>query len=618
MPLGPPPDTPFYEGDLVSAQAGKTTPVALFGHDYIIDTVKYKRQFVESQRIAQDVSATPGESTLNPEGIWVRSGTDWRFGAGQPRYDGDDVNRSRFERSFGVDVWTQGQVSLLHQTANLLSSATEVTRLLVGPSDQLVVCYVDGTVKVVVSGTPSSVTSLGAGVTQIFDATCDDTTVWLATTDGVWSFPFSTLVATRYDNNTAALAGGPDVQGILLANGRLVCGVGNLLVELQATVPVTVFTHSSSAFRWTVFAEHPQAIYAGGSLGSRCEIFRIGISSTGSLSPPVQALFLPGGEIVQAMVHYVGVMLMVTTRGVRLATVDQDGTLTYGRAIETGSTSEAIYAKGDYVYFAWKDSDRGSITPQTASGVGRLSPQRFGDVEGRVPAYAADLSAPYSARITAVAEHQGKIVFAVLGQGVFQEDTTKLMASGYVETGLIDMDIPYTFQPVDVRISSLYLLGSIDVLYTLWEGTEDDLAVYNTEGNLDSDLMAFPALSARGVTLRFELNRKSDTEGPTMISWLLRVTAQPERVEQILLPIILKEEVSFDDNKPSVKFDPLAEHQRLRSLCLSGQVVTYQEGPTAYRVKVENVIVEPEGWVNDRFRFFNGLVYVQMRVMGDG
>ena len=91
----------------------ESLPVELNGVSYLIDTEQYRRTTVPVARQQRDNSKEPGENTLDTTGAWVRSQTDWSYGAGQLYLDKEDSDRRRFYSSHGVDVWTKGQISLL-------------------------------------------------------------------------------------------------------------------------------------------------------------------------------------------------------------------------------------------------------------------------------------------------------------------------------------------------------------------------------------------------------------------------------------------------------------------------------------------------------------------------
>ncbi|WP_445779275.1 hypothetical protein, partial [Shewanella sp.] len=100
-------------------------PVAINGRPYMLDmkSNNFGRQFDARVRDSVDQSAEPGESAINPQGLWRRSQSSWHYGAGQTYSDTADAEAYRFRASKGVNVWNRGEITLLPATTNAYSSA---------------------------------------------------------------------------------------------------------------------------------------------------------------------------------------------------------------------------------------------------------------------------------------------------------------------------------------------------------------------------------------------------------------------------------------------------------------------------------------------------------------
>lgn len=128
-------------------------PCAIDGHPYLCEA-DYERQTVQVIRQQADTSTEVGEQSLTPLGLWRRSQESWHHGAGQDFLDGRQgdtpTDPHRFRSSKGVDIWTRGQVSLLHPTIKVFATTNENLYLAVAhtpPSlgDLFVVFVADGT-----------------------------------------------------------------------------------------------------------------------------------------------------------------------------------------------------------------------------------------------------------------------------------------------------------------------------------------------------------------------------------------------------------------------------------------------------------------------------------------
>jgi hypothetical protein len=113
----------------------------------ISDARPYIRQTAPFRKEQSDIGAEPGEQSLT--GWWLRSQSSFHNGTGIKFYDpsaGETVNY-RFADSDNVDVWTKGQVTLLKETTNTVS--TGIYKLISG---------VSGTTDVAISYIPGSTT----------------------------------------------------------------------------------------------------------------------------------------------------------------------------------------------------------------------------------------------------------------------------------------------------------------------------------------------------------------------------------------------------------------------------------------------------------------------------
>ena len=120
-------------------------PVAIGGVQYLVEVEQYSRSTIPALREQRDNGTEPGENTLDATGVWVRSQTDWSFGAGQRRYDAADSDRRRFRSSSGVNVWEKGELSLLLEAEVKYTGTTsaKVHRISDGTTEYLYVS--DGT-----------------------------------------------------------------------------------------------------------------------------------------------------------------------------------------------------------------------------------------------------------------------------------------------------------------------------------------------------------------------------------------------------------------------------------------------------------------------------------------
>lgn len=400
------------------------------------ETADFRRQRVDSQR---DV----GEQSLD-SGYWIRSQSSWHYGAGLTSAEPLEVNdaeaRFRFASSGGVDPWTPGQLSLLHDTERVIEDAGAGpvligvdTGVLYGQGTDLTYQPSSGTSSAVTWGGSASITSLTSNGSQYF--ACDNDKIYKGTLpNGAGS--------AIYELSAAGLVRWVK-QRLMVATGAAIHEVTDLSpAGAPAVLPAALYTHPVSGWVWTDFAEGPASIYASGYAGDTSSIFNIGVTASTTaveLDQPVVVAELPRGETVKSLYSYIGSFLIVgTSKGVRVAAIQSDGSLSMGPLIVeiAGGSSDAV-AVDRYVYVTGAaDADAGNRVKR--AGLYRIDLGQPLDSGQLRYAYAADLVAPAgtSGSATQVTLAGGKVWFAVDGAGLYREKAT-FVSEGWLESGRI-------------------------------------------------------------------------------------------------------------------------------------------------------------------------------------
>jgi hypothetical protein len=100
---------------------------------------------------------------------------------------------------------------------------------------------------------------------------------------------------------------------------------------------VLTYTHPSTSFVFSSITESGTAIYIAGYEGIKSSIFRFSLdATTGSmptLTSAITAAEMPVGEVINKIYEYLGYMMIGTNKGIRVAEIKADGSLTYGPLI---------------------------------------------------------------------------------------------------------------------------------------------------------------------------------------------------------------------------------------------------------------------------------------------
>jgi hypothetical protein len=586
----------FYTGSATSDLVPSVFPVAINGRPYLIDSRsgKFSRQLDQRVRDSQDTSTAPGESAINPQGLWRRGQNSWHLGAGQFYADDAAAQDYRFYKSKGISPWTKGQLSLLNGTKRALESAnTNLFLVAVRSSGGTNYLYVaDGnTLKYttdpfassptwtsVTTGAPAGVaiTALGTNGVNVY--------IGYTSNDIYYTTPGSASVSFFYP--TGGSGTGKTYVGFDYAKGWGIASVNNALyvIGIQSGSHVVHYTHPDTTFRWVGAAGGPNAAYAAGHAGVKSIIYKMTLKADATgLDQPIAALELPLGEVVYSIHGYLGFIILGTDKGVRFCTTDSNNNLVAGPLIPTSGAVRDFVADDKYVWFGWSNYDG------ISSGLGRMDLSTF--TSTNAPAFATDLmygsvASTVTANVASVTEFNEKRVFSISGVGVIVEDTANLVTSGTVEVGNYRWGIPdRKFAPrFDVRMQPL--VGSVSVSVSADTGSYDSIGTHSDQGDTEHTFLASEAKLIEAA-YKITLTRQTATTGPVLNRWMVRAYAAPARSRLISVPVLIHNKLNVHGS--DYFFDVEFERDFLEDLALNPKIITYQERGDVFTVIVEDV-----------------------------
>jgi len=602
------PATGFYTGTGATQLVPDVFPIAINGRPYLVDLKanQFTRQFDARVRDSVDQSTEPGESALNPQGLWRRSQSSWHYGAGQQYSDTADAEAFRFYTSKGVDVWTRGRLSLLKDTTKVYSTsgtnlyATTAGDRLYGTDGQNVKYTTDFTSVTTVTGTAASnlvsITSDGYNVFYSYaNGDIDQTNAGISTSSAYITGIEAGKLA--FVKNRLMVAGqGADkhkIWNITTAPGS------------TANNPGTLMTHRNTNFTWVGFAAGQTHIYAAGHSGNVSLVYKIEIKDDATaLSAPIVAAELPQGEIVQNIYGYLGFIVIGTNTGFRFCSADDAGNLVVGPLISIGGAVGAFAGIGRYIYFSWTNFD------STSTGIGRMDISVF--ISPNQPAYASDLMATAQGTVLDIHEFNDAPLFTVSGQGVFTPHATNLVTSGYLRSGIYRWGVPDAKFIPKLDIRCLPLAGSVTLSVASDGGAFHDFSTLSTVGVKER---TFDGLEDKvfEAEVKVTLARAAGaTTGPTLTRWMARAYAAPLRSQIFSVPLIMHHKLSVNGREYWQDVD--RELGYLRDLVENPRVVIYQENEETFAVVVENVQMQIGQLTNaHRANDFEGTAVVVMR-----
>lgn len=572
----------------------------------ISDARPYIRQTAPFRKEQFDNQTEPGEQSLT--GWWIRSQQSFHGGDGITFYDpaqtaSNSPDHYRFADSKGVNVWTQGEVTLLNSVSEGHNTTGEIKSN--GRPDQQIrsikwnntsgVLVMDeyDVDKIASDGTVTHFIDYNSGTDSPVYAITDDgvDAYWItntATKKTVYKKPLTGTSASTADVTKMFDEIGAVSNGVMeYVKERIVLCADNKVYEFAPSavaMPTAVYTHPSSTHVYTSIAASGPAIYVAGYNGIQSTIIKFTLSTAGvmpTLTSAITAAELPVGEIVHKIHYYLGYMMIGTNKGIRVAQVsDQDGSLNYGPLIVETSQPCYDFASRDHYVWCATGVDGAPGTIRIDLGL-QIEPLRF--------AYANDL---YYAGVSghqttgcAFANGTDQLMFCTTATSsavgyVYYENESQLMTSGYIQTGYIRYNTlePKNFKRLIARGD--YTYGSMMLETVAADGTEYDVVAYDVTVPPVEVTTSNPQNAQEYLAYKFVLYRDATdaTKGPVMEGYQAKATIATPRQRVMRFPVYCYD-VETDRYNVQVGYEGRAFDRitQLESVEESGDVITWQD-----------------------------------------
>jgi hypothetical protein len=613
------------------------------------DQNPYQRETAPYRKEQFDNSREPGEQSLT--GWWIRSQSSFHGGAGIKFYDpsaGESIGYRYFD-SQGVNPWVKGQVTLLKDTTNVHATTGAVigtdhqhpnqhVRSIQWSSINGVLVHDEFHVdKIAADGTVTPFVEYTSGTDEKVYAICDD---------GVFAYWVTNKVAgganklhmykkALTDNTTTIPAPVITATGVVIeyaamefVKDRIILCVNNSVYELSTastTLPSAIYTNPNTNYHYTSVAASGPAIYTAGHSGIYSTIQKYTLGTNGAMPVLTQAVVaaeFPPGEIVEKVYYYLGYMLIGTSKGLRVANVnDQDGSLAYGPLLF--ESTQPVYDVACADRFAWATTGVGSNAGLTRVDLGQLiegEPLRF--------AYANDIiGIQTGTRFTTGVSFIGttnRLAFASAHQttngAVYLELASTLTTSGYLQTGAIRYG---TLEPKNfklIRARGEFTNGAMDIQTVEESGDINNVISYNVSVGTPEAATTQPEESQEFLSYRFTLSRSaSDTsKGPVFKGFQAKALPATKRQRLIQFPVWCFD-VEKDRYNVTTGYEGRAWEriQLLETIEAEGDIVNVQDFTTGERVQaiIEQVQFSRKTPPSGNFSGFGGLLTVTVRTV---
>lgn len=559
------------------------------------------RETAEFRRERIDTATSPGEQSLD-SGYWVRSQESWHYGGGlrnaEPLEIAATQYRFRFQESGGIDPWTAGQLTLLHDTEKIHSDPNAFS--LLGTSEGVLhydntgVHLLDDNGNIVWSDTSASFVSLTT-----------DGDEWFAGDDAGNIYKGNLVDGTSSTYHTFTNPGNVLVRWV---KGRLIACNGNSVWEGAGGVWTEIDAGATlpAGWVWNDVAEGPVAVYLTGYAGTQSSIYKLEVTVEGDvvgLSPLLLVAEMPRGEIVNTMYSYVGAFLCLgTSLGVRISSMAANGSLNIGPlSRESADGCHDFVAFGSYVYAAiGNDANAGARVRK--AGLVRLNlGQPLNDQE-LLFAQADDLvTSGDTGRCTSVTTRGGKLWLGVEGDGVYRQANT-YVDDGWLETGRIRLGTTEAKTWRDLRLLGTPDMAGSAIGYASRETDENSPAGWQQVVAISGDrydrtgkISSNPNEPATSLYVAVELRASDDkTKTPVIQSYQLRAIPSPVRTRLIRVPLMMFDSET-DKAGQVLGYEGYAwdRVQLLEALEQTYSLVPYEDYTTGEKV---NVYIERVTW----------------------
>jgi hypothetical protein len=501
--------------------------------------------------------------------------------------------------------------------------------------------------KVATNVSSTAVSPVGTGVTNVIHFidynTGTDDPVFSICDDGTNAYWVTNDTASgKIEVNKKALTGTATTAatvmftqpGITVTNAvmeyvkeRIVMCANDKVYEFSssaAALPTAVYTHGDQDHIFTSITASGSAIYVAGYSGLQSNIYKFTLSTAGvmpTLTSAITAAEMPTGEVIYKIYYYLGYMVIGTSKGIRVATVADDGSITYGPlVVHTEQPAYDFAARDNYVWCATNVNGKPGVTRIDLSQ--EIEPLRF--------AYANDLyynedQNRYTTSCAFIAGTE-RLSFTTSNNGtngtVYIEDANTLTETGFITTGFIryaTVEKKY-FKLIKPRFNTP-MFGTCVISTKEVDG--DITSIITIAGStpaLNTDLGTNISSPQEELAFKFTLGRDTSdtTKGPEFDGYQVKSLPAVVRARQLTIPLV---NYDFETDRYGIQngyetraWDRL---QALESLEAAGDTVIIQDFTTGEQITglIEQLSFERTTPSDRRYTGFGGIVYVSIRTV---
>jgi hypothetical protein len=648
---------------------GNAFDMAIGGLPFIMavtDSTPYRRQTAEFRVQRVDQMRDPGEHTLGGSGYWTRSQSSWHYGEGvlfaEPMEGNENEVRFRYRDSYGIDVWTPGEISLIKKSS-LVQAFTGKCKIDTGASSAGVAFLVatdmaprtsqtTAMYKITSSGTSTALVNFSSFSNEtILATTSDGTFMYVATTAGIYDVQLSDGTTHKhygYDGLTASNVVLKYVKSRVIGAFGFTDGTysayeltfkdhgGAPVVQIKPGMTtsqgdlINGSTLMPALWQWAGITEGTNAIYLGGYAGDHSSIFKLTVDNTGALGTIVTAATMPRGETVLSLYSYLGTFLMVgTNKGARIATLEQNGDMTYGPLVFHNENGVYDFEGRDSYIWAGNTNQVNTNSGTTRINLGQpltligyAQPISSGVYARATDAYADGIFGTVNA--VRILGNDNQVAFAINGSGVWLQHPTELVESGQIRNARIRYDTMENKAWKRIRIRTTNDLAGGDIEVYKIGPTSDTVITTLYEGNsTTADIDLGDAYTTAGPDASFKLaltrNSTDATTGPVVVGIAVKALPTPTRARVLQIPLFCYDRET-DKTGNMIGYEGYSRERlnALETIEANGQTVVLQDfnqGGEPTEVIIDQVTFTRSTPANRNYTGFGGIITLIARTV---
>jgi hypothetical protein len=527
----------------------------------------------------------------------------------------------------GVDATFNGEYTITAVTSNTFSyakTATNVTSTAVTPV---------GTA----SSTVTHFIDYNSGSDRPVHAICDDGTTAYWVTNRLQGGNQRLTVLKKALTGSSATANTEmfHSNSIEVTNAtmeyvkdRLVMAANNSVYEFfpsTVAMPTALYTHPASTHVYTSIAASGTAIYLAGYNGIQSTIQKFTLSSNGAMPTisggAINAAEMPVGERIFKIFYYLDYLMIGTDKGIRAASIQDDGSIIYGPLIvETTQPCYDFAARDRFIWCATSVAGEPGLIRIDLSA--EIQPLRF--------AYANDVyyaTGDTTHPTTACAFLNGTddLVFSTAYASgadghVYRENPSVLMESGYITTGKIRYATlePKVFKIVKALVDNTnggLTIESIDT--ASFPRTIGNFA----QGDFVPEVnVSYPVGAQEFMSFKFTITRSSTNSalGPVFDGYQLKSLPAVPRQRIIQYPLACfdneKDRFNVQTGHTGSAYDRLGDLETLENTGDSIRVDDFRTGESFIGL-IESISFNNQTSGDKRFSGFGGIAYLTIRTL---